>query len=297
MKNKNGFTLIELLIVIGIIAVLGGVMFGQFSGASESAKSAQCIMNLRGLAQAVQAYCVDNIGDDNADDPPYPYAGSHNRLTFASRGGRYKAGRRGWISGEATYVNSEPKHWEMGGPISAYEKDPQKGLFAITNGSIWVSTGKNRELYTCPNHKESKAVFSYVMNSYFGYDYTGNQGDCMVTPKRFGKLSVPADRLLLFAELPFPGIDKVSGADSSEGSGSSVETDGVLNYSDGEVIGFNHKSTSNAKSADVAHVAYADGHVGKLVLLGGVSEAKELTKWLCTGVEFTITSGQYEKVD
>ena len=297
MNTKNGFTLIELLIVIGIIAILGGVMFGQFSGASESAKAAQCIMNLRGLAQAVQAYSVENV-DDDEDEPPYPYAGSFNYEKFGSGGREYLDGKRGWISNEASRKKTQgTTHWVIGSPISAYETDREKGLFAITNGTLWASAGKNRELYTCPNHKESGAIYSYVMNSYFGYDYTGSQKGCIQTPKRFGKLSVPADRLLLFAELPFPGIDAISGKDSSGTPSGGKESDCVLNYKDNELIGFNHKSSSKSKTADVAHVAYADGHVAKLILRGEEGDVKDLTKWLCEGVEFVVNGGKYEEAD
>ena len=40
MNHKKGFSLVELLIVIGIIAVLGGVMLTQFSGSTDSALAA-----------------------------------------------------------------------------------------------------------------------------------------------------------------------------------------------------------------------------------------------------------------
>ena len=49
MKDKKGFTLLELLIVIGIIAVLGGVMLAQFSGSTDSALAATCMNNMRTL--------------------------------------------------------------------------------------------------------------------------------------------------------------------------------------------------------------------------------------------------------
>ena len=62
----------------------------------------------------------------------------------------------------------------------------------------------------------------------------------------------------------------------------------------GEIIGFNHKSGKYYS----AHVAFADGHCVKLVLPDGATEdnLKELTTWLCTGVEYTFNGSKYEKV-
>ena len=55
MKQKKGFSLVELLIVIGIIAVLGGVMLTQFSSSTESALATNCLNNMRSLCNAVLA--------------------------------------------------------------------------------------------------------------------------------------------------------------------------------------------------------------------------------------------------
>ena len=117
----------------------------------------------------------------------------------------------------------------------------------------------------------------------------------------------PAESVLLFAEIPYVAND----AHTPEWSASpGEENDSVLQYtpsgaenqkankagkSDGEVIGFNHK-TGNDYSA---HVAFADGHCAKIMMPRGATEdnLRDLTTWLCTGLEYTFNGSKYEKVD
>lgn len=58
----GGFTLIELLTVIGIIAVLAGIVFPAFAAARGKARQATCQSNLRQLGMAVQMYGQDYDG-------------------------------------------------------------------------------------------------------------------------------------------------------------------------------------------------------------------------------------------
>src|SRR4051812_47591934 len=57
---RRGFTLTELLVVIGVIALLIGILLPALSKARESSRRASCLSNLRQLGHFLVMYANDN---------------------------------------------------------------------------------------------------------------------------------------------------------------------------------------------------------------------------------------------
>jgi len=305
-----GFTLLELLVVIGIIGILSGVMLTTFGGASESAKAAKCMTNMRNLAVACYNYASSN------DDGVFPAAGSHEYYSL-----QYVHERKGWIgwlNRSIRYGSKNTKHLAQASwtPYSVYAQGNKKSTddawYALTNGTIWAYAGRVSETYVCPVHanvcrkKKLVPTWSYVMNSLFSYGVKTDKPNSWWAQhlssikSRKGGVPLGGDRVLLFAELPFAEIPSKSGAiqHSVKLEGSSPEFDCTLQYEDGtwqspESIGFNHV---NGKRY-AAHVAYADGHVSKLTLPpdASPSDIRDLTTWLCQGDDVSFNGAKYER--
>ena len=67
-RSRRGFTLVELLVVIGIIAVLIGILLPTISRARRQANTTACMATLRNLGQAISIYESENKGS-----LPYSY--------------------------------------------------------------------------------------------------------------------------------------------------------------------------------------------------------------------------------
>ena len=310
-RSCAAFTLIELLVVIGIIAVLAGVMAVAFGGATETARAAQCLSNMKSLAQAANATAMRGGW--------YPAGGTFERVDLSGTKTIYVE-NRGWINWlsnrgdpyrKQTGENYATSHQSVDVCPFYGTGDEDDATYAITNGAIWTATGKNRSIYTCPTHvryrqdqKMTAPNWSYVMNAKFGYDYS--QGSRAVGGGIvYGSLS-RADRTLMFAELPMWTIEGQTTTPVSDENGAAADCtlqyratvdSGTYGTSWGgtpESIGFNHRV---GKRSFVGHIAYADGHAAKITWVesGGLS-ADQLTTLLCEGKDVAFDGQTYKEL-
>ena len=296
MKNnaKKGFTLIELLVVIAIIGILAGVLIASFGGATESARSAKCLSNMRSLASACQSYGMA-AGH-------YPLAASMEYSELdESQGIRHVREvfheRSGWIAwaSEGAYASKPNSSKANSGWFkSAYEDNVDTALYCLTNGAIWKYASSNANLYRCPSHlkKAKGAQWSYAMNAYFRGDVTRSckTKDSSESGVRYGHLE-RADRRLLFAELPFAdGID-----DTLDASDPVLQYKGLAGFGGTpDKLHFNHYSGKKR----CAHVAYADGHVDKLLMpKAGDGDADKILQWLCEGTDISFDGVRYQELN
>src|ERR1700722_11968849 len=115
-RPSRGFTLVELLVVIGIIAILIGLLLPALGKARQQSQSIKCMSNLRMIGQALAMY-------EDAYNSYFP-CGS---------------------MGDSTSVQAGQTHWD------AQLQQMMGRLGDVTNGTT-NSAGMVGQAFLCPSH-------------------------------------------------------------------------------------------------------------------------------------------------
>ena len=111
-KGRPGFTLVELLVVIGIIAVLIGLLLPTLNKARRQAYNTQCKSNLRQIVTAMLMYANDNKGCL----PNYGYMDSTGVQIYYEPNGTdiYNPSSGLWTEGIHKYLTGDHRNAALG---------------------------------------------------------------------------------------------------------------------------------------------------------------------------------------
>jgi len=124
--KRRGFTLVELLVVIGIIAVLVGILLPTLGRAREAANTIKCAANLRSIGQGISQYVVENKNT-------YPASYIYEGMTIT---GQAPNGQQAPTAADKGYI-----HWSA---MIYKRKDTARDDSIFRSSSGW-------EAFTCPS--------------------------------------------------------------------------------------------------------------------------------------------------
>jgi prepilin-type N-terminal cleavage/methylation domain-containing protein/prepilin-type processing-associated H-X9-DG protein len=150
--RKAAFTLVELLVVIGIIAVLIGILLPALNRAREKGRQAQCLSNVRQISMAFFMYANENKGWFPA---PAVFGGGLGSQNVSNMSPTWIGRDEDWIA----WRNKQPD-------------DPLEGAIIPYLGNASPSVMR------CPSDELNRTeidvfggpfVYSYNMNSYLSF--------------------------------------------------------------------------------------------------------------------------------
>ena len=219
--SASAFTLIELLIVIGIIALLAGIILPVYSNAQMTAKRLQSLSNMRQLGLALLTYCGDNNGQlPSQGDKSPTWAGTAANTS----------------SENAAWYNVLPRTYGNTRGVGDYANDTAD--FYRKGCLFYVPVAKY------PSTKLTVPMFAVTFNSkLFDKNYDNNSDTTLVRLQNFQS---PANTCI-FQESGLTGETPIRGQ-------SAYTTESGNNQP------YTYASRTVARYGDKTVIVFADGH-------------------------------------
>ncbi len=168
--RRRGFTVFELLVVVGIIAILVGILLPVLGSARRSAASVKCLSNLKNLHNALLMYAGDfkNATPVGRQDPWTPAT----RLAVTTAGeNRY------WVDMLYPYVLKKPA------PLVHFTKaDADTYRASVFWCPTWSNEHPELDVFNKPDPDRFRT--GYAINIYFGFRADYPTPDAMLPPKQ-----------------------------------------------------------------------------------------------------------------
>ena len=235
MKNKQktcsfpapevrfmNFTLIELLVVIAIIAILAAMLLPALSSARESARTSNCLGNLKSYGTAYAMYIDDN----------------HGYMSFCLSS-QYTTPNR--LAANPFYGPADVGSGTLG-PYMSYSNDGGRYTYIVTSGHYVDDNGKvTTGPFTCPSAEEvgttTKGVYYRYSQNYclndgrFGKSDANGHKNYWGNPPNISQINFPSE-LMVF-------MDSTGGPSNHN-----------IRYDSTSTFTYRHKNGANVLHAD-----------------------------------------------
>lgn len=187
-RRPPGFTLIELLVVVGVLAILGAILFPVLANARRRGYQAGCTSNLRQLASAFSAYAAD------WDEAFPPHEPSESRQEGEPIRDPWDRRLFGYIGSDALYVCPANEEGTFSYAYNAWIAQPERyvGQYRVRPTEFYART-----LSEIPNPSETILLFEVGNPDPALRGMVGERDVFGVTLKQMMEGSYPGDRDLV----------------------------------------------------------------------------------------------------